>query len=205
MIQKVLRFLEIVCLLSAIFAITTIGLFVKHVDKGADICLSDLDSTIKVTQKVVEDSRVTVDNINHAAIDERFIFEKQTPKILEDTDGLIVASRRTLNGIDASQKTLTMQASTSLAESTKTIAAIRPVLTQAQANLAALQPTEIAFSQLASDPNLKRLPADIDAGVQTTDKSLNDFSQVVDHVTHPFSAITQWFRGLFHKSARHTK
>jgi uncharacterized protein YoxC len=73
-----------------------ISLVVKHVDQELaatfgqlNRAITQIQSTAEEGQKLVHDGRLTADNVNHAAIDERFYFEQQLPELVHQAHAIL--------------------------------------------------------------------------------------------------------------------
>lgn len=113
---------------------------VKHADSELSGTFADLNGTIvqlngtiaqiretaTLSGKLVNDARISADNLNKAAIDERFYFERQLPVLIDQAHGIL-----------ANVQTAT--------------ADLHPLLQETTARTAALAPLEQSAAQLVAD------------------------------------------------------
>jgi conjugal transfer/entry exclusion protein len=91
-----------------------------------NVAIAQVRNTAELSGKLVDDARLSVDNLNQAAIDERFYFEKQLPSLMNQAHGIL-----------ANVETAT--------------ADLHPLLTETEARTRALAPIEQSAVQLVAD------------------------------------------------------
>lgn len=195
--KKMLGIAEI----SSLFALTA---FLTVLSLHVHRTFNKLDADLDEGHHVLLNSRLALDNINKAALDQRFYFEKQVPVvmgqvqgILGDTRTLLATANTTLEGLNANQSQLTFKTSEVLDQTTKTIATLDPVTRQAAADLAQLQLNEQHLDAFVTNPELTATVHDVhhittSASVAMDDVqgTTHDIREDVHSITHPKPIVT---------------
>lgn len=109
---------------------------VKHADDELNGTFSQLNGAIAQVQttavlsgKLVNDARLSADNLNKAAIDERFYFERQLPALMDQAHGILASVQTATADLD-------------------------PLLVETTARTRALGPIEGSAAQLVADADV---------------------------------------------------
>lgn len=144
--------------------------------------LNDLDGLIKQAYKVTHDSRVTLDNLNHAAIDERFYFEKQAPVLTTDVHNLLNTTEDTVHGLQSTQQATNIF----LRELTSTVESTQPVIGHLdQVSVSANQSVQ-DFNKLLTDPQIGMITKNVQNITFTGAHMLSTADQVETKYTHSY-------------------
>lgn len=132
--------------------------------KVADV-LDTTQKTVLLTNKAVNDARLTLDNVNKGAIDERRWLEEELPLnaqrvnvILDDADSAILSVKSATDRLSLSSDTLITHATTVVDTANVAIAKTEDNLQPVLVNAAA---AEKSVDALVSDPEIKASLTDI--------------------------------------------
>lgn len=147
-----------------------------------DTDLDELHSILTQTYKITSDTRLTLDNVNKAAIDERFYFEKQVPLVTADVRNLIQTSDATIAGL----QTISPRVGTLLDTANQTVAGIQPTEKSATDALVGLHTSLDLFNTTLSDPNIKTTMFNVAGITQSANHMLLTADQVETKATHSY-------------------
>lgn len=158
-----------------------------------DASLDQTNAILKQTYKITTDTRVTLDNLNKAAIDERFYFEKTVPGLSTDVSNLLQTTNSTVAGLQLSTNAVSAQTirtlgtvSTLLDTTNTTIAGLQPTESAATDSLFKLQTTLSTVNGLLADPNIKTTMFNIAAMTDSGNRMLSTADKVETKATHNY-------------------
>lgn len=142
----------IVCGAGAFLLLLQISSAVKHADAAValtaghvDQAVDHLGATAGRAGKLVDDARVSVSNVNKAAIDERFYFEQQLPGLMDQAHGILGNVQRATADVD-------------------------PLLIETRARIAGLEPVEkgtsdlfVGLNEMVRDPRIGASVGNVEA------------------------------------------
>jgi hypothetical protein len=137
------------------------------IEQDTDDTLNDLHKSALLIPKVIHDTRLTLDNANKAAIDERIYFEQEVP-------GLMARVNLTVDQISSTLATY-QKTGEALTAATQ---GLQPVEDNAALDLA-------QFDNLLSDPDIKAAAKNIASSTGHADAILADAQVEADKIAHP--------------------
>lgn len=87
--------------------------FVQHgvaIEQDVDDTVNDAHTAVRLTPKLINDARLSFDNLNSAALDERFYFEHQIPATMDGVNAVIRQSGDTLTAYQRTADSLSSAA-----------------------------------------------------------------------------------------------
>lgn len=142
--------------------------------QDADDTVNDAHKSVLLVPKVINDTRLTLDNANKAAIDERMYFEQEVPGLMARVNVVVDQSKETLAAYQKTGEALTAAAR-----------GLQPVEDNAALSLAQLD-------NLVADPDVKATLANIAATSAATadsakhaDGIMADVHEEADKIVHP--------------------
>lgn len=194
-VRTVLEISKVSGLLAVTFLCVTLGITALRLGttvRKANANLDQIHATLVVTDKLVNDSRVTVDNFNHAAIDERFYFEKQMPKVmaqvhnvLDDTHQLLAAATIATQDLNLNQNRISSATVEVLKDTDRSIARIAPTVDEASKVLGATQHTVTDIDSLVTSRDVTGTLHNLNTGTATIDATLTDVQHEVHGLIYP--------------------
>ncbi len=170
--------------------------------------LDEVHLVLDGSNKLIYASRKAVDNINLAAVDERFYFEKQVPVLTGQVTGVLTGVQtllgsvtQTTQALTSNQNQITSQSVVVLKSANEAVRGIAPLEVQAQQNLLVLQASESSLNALVSDPHLMSTLSHIDSTSAHLDATTGDVQIEVHNITRPRHTLSifNWFGHLFTK------
>jgi hypothetical protein len=140
--------------------------------------MNELQAPIHESRQLLRDGRLTLDNVNKAAIDERLYLEKQLPTTLGRFDALLDAANATVSSVQP----VTAAATRSLDETTARLHDLQPVESGAAKMIA-------DADVLVSDPHIAEAAAHADdatAALASTAKHLDGTAADTQEAVHKF-------------------
>jgi hypothetical protein len=144
-----MRYLQSIAMLALIVLLCAVTTLIVHVDRivlhssvtlnttvqHTNNMIDDLDRSVKLLPKVINDTRLTLDNVNKGAIDERMYLEHELPlamgnveRILVTANELLLSADTTVRSVGASVGALQTQANATLGAAQSAISATQPLL-----------------------------------------------------------------------------
>ena len=176
-----------------------LGQVLEHVDGTVASAQTGLDESYKVLHA----GRVTVDNVNRAAIDERMYFEQQLPGLMARADGVL-----------GNIQTATADMDPLVRSATARVDGLAPLEADAADVLAGATGVTRGVGQLAADPRIPEAIGNLDAATAqlavTSRESAETMASVkamaadgqeeVHHLTHPrpLVSIANWTLKVVH-------
>lgn len=210
MTARIVDAAKVFALLAVVFLCVSLGstaLRLGTTVQKVNANLDELQSTLVVTHKIATNARVTVDNINSAALDERFYFEKQMPKtlgqvnqVLDDTHSLLASATAATDTLNTNQTKITDQTVKVLKTTNETIGHVDLVLGQANNNLAQLEITEKHLDDIVENQDAVIALQNISSATGHFDATLADVQEEVHSITHPkpIVSVINWVLKVAH-------
>lgn len=151
----------------------------------------DLDEA----HRLILETGLTAMEARKASAEERAalpVLTKQAQQSLTDMDTLLVAARKTTDGVDVSQQQIAQSTTATMATLNTTIQGVQPVLVQAQATLAELHTVATTVNTQASDPAIADTLHHLDSTMSSVDTSAKDVQEEVHALTHPTWLHKMW-------------
>lgn len=197
--KNALEIAKVSSLLAFVFLCVSLGITSLRLGttiKKANGTLDQASSTLLTIHKLTNDARLTLDNVNRAAIDERFYFEKEMPgivgnvqNVLNDTHRLLVSANDATQSLNASQVKVT-QASVAVLDTTReTIGHVDLVLGQADVDLANLEVAEKDLDKVINSPDIVGTLHNINETTASGSRTMSDIETEVHKITHPKPVI----------------
>jgi uncharacterized protein YoxC len=205
--KNVLEIAKVSSLLAVSFMCVTLGITALRLGTTVQKANANIDLVQQDIHRLVQETRITMKDINHAAIDERFYFEKQMPAVVDqvqgilgDTHRLLVSANTATETLSENQNKLTDQAVTVLKTTDTTISHVDVVLGQANNDLAQLEVTEKHLDALIQSPDITQTLKNVDATTASTARTMNDIEDEVHTITHPrlIVSIANWTLKVVH-------
>jgi hypothetical protein len=92
------------------------------------------------SRQAIRDGRVTIDDANKAAIDERVLLEKQTPLLMSDIHGVLLASQASVAGLQPVEASVR-----------ESLSGVTPMLNETTARIHAIAETQAAANKFLAD------------------------------------------------------
>lgn len=151
----------------------------------------DLDEA----HRLILETGLTAMEARKASAEERAalpVLTKQAQQSLTNMDALLVAARKTTDGVGVSQQQIAQSTTATLATLNTTIQGAQPVLVQAQATLAELHTVATTVNAQASDPAIADTLHHIDATTASVEATAKDVQLEVHGIVHPGWAHRIW-------------
>ena len=200
---------------SGLFAVCTLCIFLcwviyplRQTAVKVNSNLDEVHLVLEGSDKLVYASRKAVDNVNLAAVDERFYFEKQVPVLTGQVTGVLAGVQtllgsvtQTTQALTSNQNRITSQSVVVLKSANEAVRGIAPLEVQAQQNLLALQASESSLNALLSDPHVMSTLSHVDSTSAHLDATTGDMQIEVHNIVRPRKSLSvfNWFGHIFMK------
>jgi hypothetical protein len=141
------------------------------------------NGTLDTANADLKDLRLSLDNINSAALDERFYFEKTMPGITSRINQLLDSANITLTTTTALENNISDQ-------TTKTAEQFDPLIEQFKSNLTHLD-------QIETNPDLAKTFKNVDSMTDSGQQILADGAYETHKLTHPDKKKLTFWGGVW--------
>lgn len=135
--------------------------------QDTDDTLNDAHKSVLLVPKVINDTRLTLDNANKAAIDERIYFEQEVPGLMARVNSVVDQAGGTLAAYQKTGEALTAAAQ-----------GLQPVEDNAALALAQLD-------NVVADPDIRATAKNLASATAHGDAILGDAQVEADKIAHP--------------------
>lgn len=196
-IAKILGLLGVTFLTTALgFKVLTappLGTTVQKLNSDLD----ELHDVLKEGYKVTLQARLTVDNVNKAAIDERMFFEKQVPPmmaqvqtILGNTNTLIVSANEATKSLTDDENAISDRTVDVLKSTNIAIIQLQPLLDKGQDSLQQVAATLADIDARVKSPEITDTLDNIDVATGHLSTAAGDVEHQVHNLVYPKPAVS---------------
>jgi hypothetical protein len=198
------RILAYLCASFACVAIGAAALQAYRIEKRTEAAIAEISKGIGNTnaqaQKVLMNARLSLDNVNKAAIDERLYLERALPETMSHVNDLLIAAKDSTSALQQTEGS----ARNLLDEATLRVRDLEPLEQSATSLLSHSSDAIKHADDLASDPHVKAALVNIDSAslsVADAAKHLDGTAEDTQVAVHKF-LHPSWGARIVNWSAR---
>lgn len=184
----ILKAVALVCFSALCISLIGFAHYAQSSVSKLNTVLDTSNKTVLLANKAINDSRLTLDNLNKAAIGERRYFESELPSLMTDMHNTILSANATITGLQETEHHL----NATLDATSATVTGMQPVEAHLDTTLSHTEATVDSLNVLVSNPAITKSLVNIEtataAGALATQHAegiLADGKEKADQYTHP--------------------